>query len=321
VVPTYRRNALLKRCLDALLKQNFDPTAYEIIVVDDAASEETRQLVEAIASERPALRYVPMLKHQGPAAARNAGWRTARGKIIAFTDDDTIPDPNWLAAGITAFADDPTYIGQPVHAVTGKIVVPLPRHPTDYEKNAAGLENAEFATANCFFRRDVLAAIDGFDEKFKMAFREDSDAYFTLLENGGRVMYCPQAIVTHPVRPAAWGVSLKQQAKSEYDALLYKKHPALYRRSIQPKTPWNYYGVIGALLAALAGWRLRRAWLTLGAMSVWVWLTGTFAARRLKETARAPSHLAEMIVTSILIPPVAVYWRLTGAIRHRVRFL
>jgi hypothetical protein len=53
---------------------------------------------------------------------------------------------------------------------------------------------------------------------------------------------------------------------------------------------------------------------------IWVRLTGAFIARRLQGTSRRPAHIAEMAVTSALIPPLAVYWRLRGAFVHRVLF-
>jgi glycosyltransferase involved in cell wall biosynthesis len=320
VVPTYRRLELLERCLAALLAQEFDPSAYEIIVADDAACERTRQLVErwshggAIGCRGPCMRYVTPTCAHGPAAARNAGWRAARGAIIAFTDDDCVPAPTWLRAGAAALAGG-------VAAASGRIVVPLRGRPTDYEKNVAWLEHAEFATANCFCRHGALAAIGGFDERFTAAWREDSDLHFALLERGYRIARAEDAIVTHPVRPGAWSISLAQQRKSMFNALLYKKHPRLYRERIQPAPPWHYYGIVSALLAALTGALAGRRRLRLAGMSVWLLLTGRFCLRRLRQTSRAPGHIGEMLITSALIPPLAIYWRIRGAIVFRVFFL
>jgi len=79
--------------------------------------------------------------------------------------------------------------------------------------------------------------------------------------------------------------------------------------------------LVGALAGALAGGALRRRWLSTSGVVAWALLTGRFCARRLRGTARTPRHLAEMIATSALIPPLAVYWRLRGALRYRVLFL
>ena len=108
IVPTCNRPDLLERCLAALVEQDMDPRAYDIVVADDAASVETQRQVEEwrerCAGTGPAIQYVPVRNTQGPAAARNAGWRGARGAVIAFTDDDCIPQPGWLAAGVRAIA-------------------------------------------------------------------------------------------------------------------------------------------------------------------------------------------------------------------------
>lgn len=204
--------------------------------------------------------------------------------------------------------------------VCGRIVVPLPSAPTDYERDAAGLETAEFATANCFYRRDALEVVGGFDERFTAAWREDADLFFSLLERGYRVARASEAVVIHPVRPAPWGISIRQQRKSMFNALLYKKHPALYRQRIQPTPPLHYYGIVGALLAALVGIVSGRGRLALMGGGLWLALTGRFCARRLRGTSHAPRHLAEMAVTSALIPPLSVFWRLRGALKYRVRF-
>src|SRR5918992_3009217 len=92
VIPTYKRPHLLTRCLAAVSHQECDPSTYEIIVADDAACEDTERLIDHWRGEShlPACRYVAVTGAHGPAAARNAGWRVARGEIIAFTDDDCI---------------------------------------------------------------------------------------------------------------------------------------------------------------------------------------------------------------------------------------
>ena len=318
VVPTYRRPDLLERCLRALLTQDLEPAEYEVIVVDDAASPATRELVERLAAgpERPSLRYLPVHRRHGPAAARNLGWRAARGDVVAFTDDDTMPRPDWLRAGLAA-------LGNGVAAASGQIVVPRPERPTDYELDAAGLERAEFATANCFCRRSALALLGGFDERFTAPWREDSDLHFSLLERlgPGQVVRAPEAVVVHPVRPAAWGVSLGQQRKSRFNALLYKKHPGLYRQQIQPAPPWRYYLSVLALLGAAGGLLADRPGLARPTGAAWLLLTGELAARRLRQTSRTPGHVAEMLATSALIPPLSVFWRLRGALEFRVWFL
>ncbi len=315
VVPTFQRPDMLDRCLAALTAQDLDPADYEIVVADDSASDATRRQVEEWAGRASSsVRYLPVHGAHGPAAARNLGWCAARGSIIAFTDDDCIPDARWLKAGLVAFTPG-------VAAVTGRVIVPLPAEPTDYERDAAGLEAGEFVTANCFVRREILEVLRGFDERFSAAWREDSDLHFRVLALGGPIVPAPSAVVVHPVRPARWGVSLKQQKKSQFNALLYKKHPWLYRQRIRAWPPWNYYAMLLALVLALALWAAGQPRLLMIALTTWGLLTLQFCRRRLARTSRAPGHVIEMIVTSALIPPLSVFWRLYGAVRFRVLFL
>jgi GT2 family glycosyltransferase len=281
VVPTCGRPELLARCLSALDRQTLPREGYEVIVADDSAL------------------------RSGPAAARNRGCRRARGEIIAFTDDDTEPRPDWLAEGLRAMAG--------ADAASGRIVMPIPERPTDYERDAQGLERAEFVTANCFVRRALLERIGGFDEGFRMAWREDSDLHFRLLRCGARIVRAPRAVVVHPVRPAPWGVSLRQQRKVMFDALLFRKHRELYRSRIRANPRWDYYAIVGSLILMATG--------VAPAGIAWVLLTGNFFVKRMRGASRRPAHVLEMLVTSMLIPPLAVFWRLRGALRYRVAFL
>jgi GT2 family glycosyltransferase len=316
IVPTYRRPELLGRCLAALASQTMAPDSYEILVADDAASAETRQCVEEFSKiDTFSIRYLPVTGVHGPAAARNIGWRAACAAIIAFTDDDTVPDAGWLAAGAGALERDCESA-----AVTGQVIVPLPPLPTDYRRNEASLETAAFVTANCFCRRDVLNSLGGFDERFTSAWREDSDLHFRLLEHGFKLRKAPEAIVVHPVRPAPWGVSLRMQRKSQFDALLYKKHPDLYRKHIQRWPPLDYYGIVLSAAAAVLATSLEMWIAGVVAVFVWTWLMGCFLRRRLRGNSRHPAHTLEMLVTSLLIPFLSIFWRLYGAVKFRVWF-
>lgn len=313
VVPTFRRDELLERCLDRLRGQSLDRGDYEIIVVDDAPSESTRRLVDSLAADAtPPIRYVAMTTAHGPAAARNAGWRAARSPVLAFTDDDCLPEANWLAAGLEAIVE--------ADAVAGRTVVPLPEAPTDYQRDTAGLSEASFITANCFCRREALEAVGGFDERFTLAWREDSDLHFSLLEHGKRIVQAERAVVVHPVRSAPWGISLRLQRRGVFDPLLYRKHPHLYRQYIRPLPRAYYLALAAVTVAGWAAWAERPLLAVLGG-AMWLAVTARFAARRLRGTSRSGTHVAEMLVTSAAIPLLSLYWRLRGMLRHRVWYV
>jgi hypothetical protein len=65
----------------------------------------------------------------------------------------------------------------------------------------------------------------------------------------------------------------------------------------------------------------KSGFLALAGLMLWAYQTGRFCMLRLRHTTRAPGHVIEMIVTSIAIPPLAIYWRLRGSIKYRVFFL
>jgi glycosyltransferase involved in cell wall biosynthesis len=318
VVPTYRRPELLSRCLDALLAQTLPPEAYEIVVVDDGHQGATREIVQALAQRpaAPALHCLWPASGRGPAVARNTGWRSARAPLVAFTDDDTVPAPGWLAAGVAAMRAHPDWI-----ALAGRVVVPLhhPRRPRDHERMTQGLETAEFVTANAFVRRTALMHVGGFDERFTAAWREDADLQFRLMDVGviGRA---DAARVVHPVRAERWGVSLRQQRNVYFDALLFGKHRRRYRERIRRVPPWDYYAVVLATIAALLFAATAQASAAGAAAAVAALLVLRLAWRRLRGADHSPGHVGEMLATSTLIPYLSVYWRLRGALHFRVPF-
>jgi hypothetical protein len=101
---------------------------------------------------------------------------------------------------------------------------------------------------------------------------------------------------------------------------LYKKHPQLYREKIQDRPPWDYYAIVAVLLLALVATIARSPILAAAGVAAWLVLTVRLCWRRLQGTSHSAPHVAEIIVTSVLIPPLAVFWRLAGALRYRVRF-
>ena len=315
IIPTYKRPQLLLKCLQSLSQQSFPAADIEVIIVTDGPDEVTKTVVENFASTHLQLpiRCIHPPQKGGPAAARNWGWKNATGELILFTDDDTLPDTNWIAGYYNAYRK----AGKREIAFTGKTVVPLTPLPTDYEKNTAGLETAEFITANCACSRAALEKAGGFDEQFKMAWREDSDLHFKLMAAGISILKVEEAIIVHPVRQAPWGISIREQKKGMFNALLYKSHPHLYEEKIGAKPMWNYYRMIGLALITLV-FLLLQWWLAaIISFVLWMVLVLQFAYKRLQKTSRQLHHVLEMLYTSALIPFHSVYWTLYGSIRFK----
>jgi glycosyltransferase involved in cell wall biosynthesis len=273
----------------------------------------TRDTVTVVA-DIPEVRYIPANGKRGPAAARNCGWRAARGDIIAFTDDDCLPDPEWLRSGVQAIQNghDGAY---------GRVIVPLPNHPTDYEKDTLGLERSEFITANCFYHRSVLAAAGGIRRTLYHGLERGQRLVFQTAENGLRSRLRRFSAGVPPVRPARWAISIHQQKKAMFNALLYKKHARLYRAKIQRRPPWHYYLATAGLAAVIAGIIAQYSLVGWLGLLTWLLSTAAFCLIRLKGTSKHLRHIAEMVATSVLIPPLAVFWRLRGALKFKVFFI
>ncbi len=211
VIATYRRPDVLPGCLAALEAQRVPPS--EVIVVDQSPDTRTRDLVAARPARSYPLRYVHS-DVAGVSLARNLGWRQAAGEIVAYTDDDAVPDPGWVGALGRAF--DAT----PADMVGGRIL-PLweggerPRwFPASREYLLAiydpGGALAPFReldlpmTVNAAIKRAKLASLGGFNERIGArpgwpVTGEDSLLGWRVRETGGSIYYQPDALVHHRV--------------------------------------------------------------------------------------------------------------------------
>ncbi|MCO6431520.1 MAG: glycosyltransferase [Deltaproteobacteria bacterium] len=312
VIPTYKRIALLQRCLRAVQDQSY--SASEIIIADDGCDSRVMLLVKS-SEQRVPLRYVPVPDSKGPAAARNAGVKVATGDLVAFTDDDCVPDGDWLKAAAMEF------LKSGIEAAWGRVCVPFAGIPTDYQRNESQLCVAGFVTANCFCKRSVFWQVGGFDENYTAAWREDSDLYLSLLKSGVRMKFLSAAMVNHPIRRASWGISLLQQRKSMFNALLYKRHKQHYTSLIRPAWPWRYYAIVSLFMACAALTILGAATGAQICFMLWAAATLDFAQSRLRDTQYTIAHVAEVLLTSIAIPFLSLFWRAYGAFRFRVAFI
>ena len=315
IIPTYRRPALLLRCVEAVMHQTFATDQYEIIVVSDGDDPSTSRALAAMPVDRfPVVQFYALPQKAGPAAARNFGLMLSQGELIVFTDDDCIPQHDWLTAMWTAYERQQ----KEDVAFSGNTIVPLKHEPTDYEKNISQLASAEFITANCACTKKALIRVGGFDERFKMAWREDSDLQFKLIERGISIVKVSDAIVTHPVRKAPWGISIREERKGMFNALLYKKFPGLYRQKIQPDPPWHYYAILMFLILFLTGMLTEKQVPKIAGFTGWLAMTSWFACMRLRDTSHSLQHVSEMMFTSAVIPVLSLFWKFYGSWKYKV---
>jgi glycosyltransferase involved in cell wall biosynthesis len=291
VVPTIGRPSL-DVLLDALAAAS-GPRPAELVLVDD------RPVGESLRVDRPGLPPVRVVRTGGggPARARNLGWRTARSPWIAFLDDDVVPDADWYERLAADLADLPPDVA----GSQGRVRVPLPddRRPTDWERGTAGLATSSWITADLAYRRDALAAVGGFDERFPRAFREDSDLALRVMDTGARLVR-GERWITHPVRPVDRWVSVRVQAGNADDVLMRRLHGSDWRDRADAalgRRP-QHTAVAAAALAAvgLAVAGRRRA----AALAAAAWAAGTaeFAWARIAPGPRDRTEVATMALTS-----------------------
>ncbi|MFB9319993.1 glycosyltransferase family 2 protein, partial [Cryptosporangium minutisporangium] len=221
----------------------------EVVLVDDRPLTECGPLpVEIPSSLRVRVVYGC---GNGPAAARNAGWRTVGTPWVVFLDDDVVPGPSWAADLAADLADADRRTG----AVQGRIEVPLPtdRSPTDAERNTAGLATAAWITADIAYRASALTAVGGFDERFRRAFREDADLALRVQDAGWELVMGRRTTV-HPVRIDDAFASVRAQAGNADDVLMTRLHgDEWWERADAPRGRFTRHVVVTAAgMAAVA---------------------------------------------------------------------
>lgn len=201
VVATHNRADWLVRSLPRILA--LDYPAFEVIVVDDGSEDDTPALMQ-----RWAARGVRSLRHsqaRGASAARNTGIAAATGELVAFIDDDAVPEPDWLRRLVAAYTDES------VGAVGGAVYHLSTGTPqcTGSRANRFGRDRAlspsgdlgaqEFLVlieCNMSVRRRVLEQVGGFDPAIRI-YGEGVDLCIRIARAGYGVLYTPSAIVWH----------------------------------------------------------------------------------------------------------------------------
>ncbi|WP_037410713.1 HAD-IIIA family hydrolase [Candidatus Solirubrobacter pratensis] len=271
------------------------------IVIPSVGRPSLPRLLEALEGEE-----VHVVQGLAPAAARNAGWRAVTAEWVVFLDDDVVPEPGWREA-----LDRDLRPG--LDGSQGRIVVPVPDRPTDWERNVAGLQDARWATADMAYRREALAAVGGFDERFPRAFREDADIALRMLDAGLRLERGTRRVV-HPVGAAGPAVSLRKQAGNADDVLMRALHGRDWREraGAPPGRRPRHLAIAAAGAAALGAAIARRPRAAALAGAAWAAGTAELAWARIAPGPRTPREVMTMAWTSAALPFAACAWWLRG---------
>jgi HAD superfamily hydrolase (TIGR01662 family) len=319
VIPTIGRPGLAE-----LVTTVDDDPAPSCIVIADDRRDAAAQL-DLPATTAPLL--VVRTHGRGPAAARNAGWRAADANWIAFLDDDVAIPVDWCRRVAKDLVDLP----ESVAASQAWIYVPAPagRRPTDAERRTMNLSGALWISADIAYRRSALLTTGGFDERFPRAFREDADLALRTVRLGYAIAW-GERVTTHPLASStSWRSSLRDQTGNADNALLRAKYGRRWRSLIgtSPGRTGRHVMTTAAAVIALAALASGRtsgphsggqfARLAAAAGTVWMGMTAEFAVGRIRSGPRTAREISTGLLTSALIPPLAVAHRLRGEFRAR----
>jgi GT2 family glycosyltransferase len=200
IIPTYARPQSLKECLVSLTQQTMPKDQFDVVIVDDGSPTALDSIVMEF-MDRLTIRLIRQ-ENAGPAAARNRGIRETSARLVAFTDDDCRPHPQWLELLLAAQRDHPgalvggsTVNGLPndLFATTSQFIVDLV-----YEHFNAVPENAYFlASNNILCPRNQFLVMGGFDLEFTKAGAEDRDFCDRWRATGLQLVWEPNALIYH----------------------------------------------------------------------------------------------------------------------------
>jgi glycosyltransferase involved in cell wall biosynthesis len=218
VIPTRDRETRLAFALEALAEQSFDHDRFEVIVV---RARDGLDGPLAAAPEGVAVRFV-VSRVAGTAAQRNVGWQVSGAPLIAFTDDDCRPAPDWLARMIEAYRGPYTFL-------VGR-TEPDPDERGLRHGLARTIDNPEpsgwYETSNIAYPRELLQRVGGFDERIDFI-GEDADLAMRVLRSGAEATFIRDALVWHAVHPRNLVTALRDVAKRRSLPAIVARHPEL----------------------------------------------------------------------------------------------
>ncbi len=233
VIPTYNRQPILAKCLQALEHQQIDVNSsiegYEVLVVDDGSTDGTIAWIEAQSDRFPHVRLLQQA-HQGPAAARNLGVRQAHGDTIIFIDSDLVVTEIFLQAHAGALGQGQKRLGSDRLFTYGRVVNTCNfEHPTSEPYKITDFSAAFFATGNVAIARHWLEQAGLFDTCFQLYGWEDLELGVRLKQLGLTLIKCPEAVGYHWHPPFSLDQIPKlidqEIQRGRMGVLFYQKHP------------------------------------------------------------------------------------------------
>jgi GT2 family glycosyltransferase len=215
VIPTYHRNDSLAKCLDCIAPgvQSLESNQYEVIITDDGQNTTAKEMIR---DRYPWAKWVAG-QSKGPASNRNNGASHAQGEWLVFTDDDCLPDAQWLTAYAEAIEQHKDY-----DVFEGRVYVDRPRQ-TLAEQSPVNESGGYLWSCNFAIRSAAFKLLTGFEERFPYAAMEDVDFKRRLSKAGYQFLFVSMAAICHPFRPSGgW----KEQKRHQHSTFIYLSlHP------------------------------------------------------------------------------------------------
>jgi mycofactocin system glycosyltransferase len=253
VIPTYNRARELERCLHSLLTLEYPAHCLEIIVVDDASTDDTKGVLQRMAQKAVKcgleMRVVCHQRRQGVGISRNTGTQAAQHELVAYIDSDCVASPGWLKELVPVFQD--------IHvAAVGGMIRAYDRGTLlgCYEDVRSslfmGMQPQQMRlegpltylpTANMVLRRATWQQLAGFAP---MTQGEDVDFCRRLLVSGASIHYLPQGVVYHDYRTTLGAFLRIRAAYASAEAPLLQRHPAGRRILLLPPEQAAFAGAL-----------------------------------------------------------------------------
>jgi glycosyltransferase involved in cell wall biosynthesis len=239
VIPTKNRSALLAEAIERIESQTVSREQYEVIVIDNDSTDDTRTLLEQKAITYPNLKFASQEK-PGAAATRNAGLRVARADIVLFIDDDVYADPSLIESHLDwqQRYSNASVIGA-VSMPWGETSDPFLRYLRDhrilnpYTPSKGPIDFSYYHTCNVSTPTQTLLNVGGFNETFKVYGMEDIELGYRLEKSGSQMVFASDAKAIHYRFPDYQDFIERSEHAGYTLGQLIRLHPELKKRFVE----------------------------------------------------------------------------------------
>ena len=267
VIVNYNGKEYIDRCLKAVCKSRY--TNIEIIVVDNGSEDGSIEILNEYERKNNNIRSIRLNINYGPAYARDRGVNETGGDYLAFLDNDTVPDPDWLIPVVNIFREDSTvgacqckllllrepekfdYAGDFLSQL-GFLVQKVEGGEIDKGQADGNFEILSAKSAGMAIRKDVFEQIGGFDKDY-FIYLEETDLGWRTWLAGYRIIFVPDSVVYHEfgttniIDPGSQNYRVKFHGTKNYIMTLIKNLGRINLFKILPRHIFLWFGIVTVL--------------------------------------------------------------------------